>query len=113
MNKCLNSLLKYQINSFKNVKRGIRKIIVDSTDIQFNINLKKEYKTKEKLDEKGYEIEFSTKKRSFIGGKLTIAMDYDIYQPLTVLFHPGAVSDINIYEEILEDLKRRRILRKI
>ena len=73
--------------------------------------MKKEYKTEEKLVEKGYEIGFSTKKRNFIGGKLTIAMDYDTCQPLTMLFHPGTVSDINIYGEILEDLKKRRILR--
>ena len=107
----LEFVLKLSNKQFKNDKHGIKKIIIDSTDIQFNINLKKDYKTKEKLEERRYKIGFSTKKGSFIGGKLTIAMDYDTCQPLTMLFHPGAVSDINIYEKILKDLKRRRILR--
>jgi len=107
----LEFVIKLSNKQFKNGKRGIRKIIIDSTDIQFNINLKKEYKTKEKLEEKGYEIGFSTKKGSFIGGKLTIAMDYNTCQPLTMLFHPGAVSDIKLYEKILKDLDRRRILK--
>lgn len=40
-------------------------------------------------------------KAKFIGGKLTIALDYDTCQPLTMLFHPGAVHDSKIYLEIL------------
>jgi len=107
----LEFVLKLSNKQFKNKKRGPKKIIIDATDIQFNINLKKEYKTEEELKEKGYEIGFSTKKGNYIGGKLTIAMDYDTCQPLTMLFHPGAVSDTKIYEEILKDLKRRHILK--
>jgi len=61
----LEFVLKVLNKQFKNNKRGIRKIIIDSTDIQFNINLKKEYKTEEKLLEREYEIGFSTKKREF------------------------------------------------
>ena len=33
-------------------------------------------------------------------------MDYDICQPLTMLFHPWAVHDSQIYLEILADLKK-------
>jgi transposase len=64
------------------------------------------------LEENDYEFGFSSSKGKFIGGKLTIAMDYDTCQPLTMLFHRGAVSDTKIYLEILADLKRRRILKK-
>lgn len=39
-------------------------------------------------------------------------MDYNTCQPLTMLFHPEAVNDSKIYVEILENLKRRRILKK-
>jgi len=34
----LEFVLKISNKEFKNVKRGIKKIIIDSTDIQFNIN---------------------------------------------------------------------------
>jgi len=82
------------------------------TDIQFKINLEKNFYDDRTLEEKGYEIGFSTSKGHYIGGKLTIAMDYDTCQPLTMLFHPGAVHDTQIYPEILADLKRRRIQKK-
>ena len=42
---------------------------------------------------------------------MTIAMDYDTCQPLVMLFHPGAVHDSKIFAEILNELKKRRILR--
>lgn len=64
------------------------------------------------LEEKNYEFGFSSSKGKFIGGKLTIAMDYNTCQPLTMLFHPGAVHDSKIYLEILANLKKRRILKK-
>lgn len=74
--------------------------------------LKKKFYDDRILEEKGYKIGFSSSKGKLIGGKLTIAMDYDTCQLLAMLFHPGAVSDIKIYPKILEDLKRRRILKK-
>jgi hypothetical protein len=108
----LEFVLKRLNKEFKKNIRRNRKIIIDSTDIQFNINLDKKFYDDRILEEKGYEIGFSSSKGKFIGGKLTIAMDYNTCQPLSMLFRPGAVSDIKIYPEILEDLKRRRILKK-
>lgn len=108
----LEFVLKRLNKEFKKNIRGNRKIIIDSTDIRFNINLDKKFYDDRTLEENGYEIGFSSSKNKFIGGKLTIAMDYDTCQPLTMLFHPGAVHDSMIYLEILADLKRRRILKK-
>jgi len=98
--------IKYVVNEL-NIE-----IIVDPTDIRFKINLDKKFYDDRILEENGCEFGFSSSKGKFIGGKLTIAMDYDTCQPLTMLFHPGAVHDSKIYLEILADLKRRRILKK-
>jgi len=108
----LEFVLKRLNKEFKDNKRQNRKIIIDSTDIRFKINLDKKFYDDRILEEKEYEFGFSSSKGKFIGGKLTIAMDYDTCQPLTMLFHPGAVHDSQIYLEILADLKRRRILKK-
>jgi len=45
-------VIKRLNKEFKSKKRGKRAMIVDSTDIQFNINLEKHYYTEEKLKEK-------------------------------------------------------------
>ncbi|MGA2676782.1 MAG: transposase [Methanobacterium sp.] len=108
----LEFVLKRLNREFKKNIRGNRKIIIDSTDIRFRINLDKKFYDDRILEENDYEFGFSSSKSKFIGGKLTIAMDYDTCQPLTMLFHRGAVSDTKIYLEILADLKRRRILKK-
>lgn len=108
----LEFVLKILNKKFKKNIRGNRKIIIDSTDIRFNINLDKKFYDDRILEENGYEFGYSSSKGKYIGGKLTIAMDYDTCQPLTMIFHPGAVHDSKIYLEILSDLKRRRILKK-
>ncbi|MDR2829705.1 MAG: transposase [Methanobrevibacter sp.] len=107
----LEFVIKRLNKEFKVKTRGKRTMIIDSTDIQFNINLGKHYYSKEKLKEKKFKIGFSSSKSYYIGGKLTLAIDKDTCQVLTMLFHPGAVSDTEIYLEILENLKKRRILR--
>jgi len=107
----LEFVLKRLNKEFPKEKRRVRYILVDSTDIQFDINLDKKYYTDEELEEKSFKLGYSSSKGHYIGGKLIIAMDYDTCQPLVVLFHPGAVHDSKIFAEILNELKRRRILR--
>ena len=107
----LEFVLKRLNKEFKKNTRGNRKIIIDSTDIRFNINLDKKFYDDRILEENGYEFGYSSSKGKFIGGKLTIAMDYDTCQPLTMLFHPGTVHNTQIYLQILADLKRRRTLK--
>ena len=107
----LEFVLKRLNKGFPKEKRGIRYILVDSTDIRFDINLEKKYYPKEELEEKNFKLGYSSSKGYYIGGKLTIAMDYDTFQPLVMLFHPGAVHDSKIFGEILDELKKRRILR--
>ena len=63
------------------------------------------------MEEKNFKLGYSSSKSHYIGGKLTITIDHDTCQPLTMLFHPGTVHDSKILHEILHELKRRRILR--
>jgi hypothetical protein len=107
----LEFVLKILNKKFKKNKRKFRYILVDSTDIPFDINLDKKYYTDKEMEEKGFEFGYSSSKGSYIGGKLTIAIDYDTCQSLVALFYSGAVHDSKIFFEILKELKRRRILR--
>lgn len=84
----LKFVLKHLNKEFKKNTRGKRKTIIDSTDIRFRINLDKKFYDDRILEEKGYKFGFSSSKGKFIGGKLIITIDYDAYQPLTILFTP-------------------------
>jgi transposase len=106
----LEFVLKKLNKEFKKNKGKIRYILIDATDIAFNINLEKHYYTTEELNKKGFELGFSSSKGHYIGGKLIMAIDYDTCQPLAALFYPGATYDSIIFPEILEELKRRKIL---
>lgn len=107
----LEFTLKRLNKEFKKDKRTSKYILVDSTDIPFDINLDKKYYNEEEMEEKGFKFGYSSSKGHYIGGKLTIAIDYDTCQPLIALFHAGAVHDSKIFVDVLDELKRRRILR--
>ena len=107
----LNFVIRRLNNGFTKEKRVSRYILADTTDIRFDINLEKKYYTEKELEEKGFELGYSSSKGHYIGGKLTLAIDFDTFKPLAVLFHPGAVHDSKIFPELLNELKKRRILR--
>ena len=41
-----------------------------------------------------------------------MVLDKDTMAPVSMLLHSGAKSDVKIYSEILEELKRRHIIKK-
>jgi len=92
--------------------RGRRTILVDATSIKMDINLNKKYYSDEELAKKGFKIGYSKTHGYFIGCKLTLALDFQTGQPLAMLIHAGAYSDQKIFPEMLEELKRRRIMSK-
>ena len=92
--------------------RGRRTFLIDATSIKMDINLNKKYYTDEELEEKGFKIGYSKTNGYFIGCKLTLVIDFDTGQPLAMLIHEGAYSDHKIFPEMLEELKRRRIMSK-
>jgi len=103
--KLLNKL------NFKNT-RGIRRIIVDGTDVQIDLNWFGRRISKKSLEKKPYKWGYSSSKGFYIGLKLTLALDCRTMQPLAMLLHEGSPNDAKIFSEILEELKNRRIMRK-
>lgn len=92
----------------KNVSRGI---IIDSTDINLNLNFHAKKITKESLENKEYKWGHSTHRGFFIGMKLTLALDSQTLKPLAFLINEANVPEPKIYPKILEELKRKRIIR--
>ena len=55
---------------------------------------------------------YSSSKGHYIGFKTTFILDYDSLTPVTILLHSAAPNDSKLFEEILEELHRRRLIRK-
>ena len=47
----------------------------------------------------------------FIGFKLAFAMNYKTKRPLLFLIYPGNIHDSQIFEDMLENLKRKGFLK--
>lgn len=104
----VNSLLK-TVN--KPRKRGINTFLVDATGIACDINTVRKYIGPEKLKELKLKWGYSTTKGSFIGFKATMTLDKDTLTPLSILIHPGAPNDTKVFDEVISELKRRRIIK--
>jgi len=48
----------------------------------------------------------------YVGFKATIVIEYTSAMPVAILIHSGAPHDSKIFTEIMDHLKRRRIIRK-
>ena len=103
--KLLNTL------NFKNT-RGIRNVIVDGTDIQIDLNWFGRRISKKSLEKKPYKWGYSSSKGYYIGLKLTLAIDCKTMQPIAMLLHEGTPNDAKLFDEIMNELKIRRIIRK-
>lgn len=107
--KSLNRIL----NSMNIVKRrGKKTFIVDATPVDVDINFHRNKKTKEHLEKINLQWSYSSSKGYYIGFKATVVIDYDSMNPVCILLHPGAPNDAKLFEEILENLQKRQIIRK-
>jgi len=84
---------------------------VDSTDVSLDLNWFRKKITKADLEGKEFKWGYSPSKGYYIGYKLTLVIEYPSLRPVAFLLHQGSPCDAKIYEEILEELKRRRIAR--
>jgi hypothetical protein len=91
--------------------RGKTVILVDSTDIQLDLNWFRRRITKKSLEDRDFKWGYSSSKGYYIGFKLTLALNHHNLKPLAFLIHPGSPNDSKIYPQILEELKRRRLIR--
>lgn len=107
--KTCNSIL----NGFNvSKKRGKRTFIVDGTTIQLDINFLVRKYSKEYLKSIGLKWGYSPSKGYYIGFKATVMMEYDTAKPVMILFHPGSPNDSKLFDEIMEEARRRKIIRQ-
>ena len=106
--KYVNSIL----NMFNKKTRGkYNKFIVDATPSACDFNLDKKFITPEHLEKLKLKWSYSTTKGSYIGFKVTMVLNKKTMAPVSILIHSGAPHDSRIFDEILKELKKRRIIK--
>jgi hypothetical protein len=104
----LKTLNKLQFNKIKDIKT----ILLDSTPLLIDLKFNGKYISKQTCLDKDYKRGYSNSKGHYAGFKMTLAIDHDSLRPLAILIHPGSPNDTKIFDEILSELKKRRLLRK-
>lgn len=117
-------LSRYSPDQYNNISNSFFKLflklnnscknewIVDATPVACDINILKKYVSPEHLEELDLDMGFSTTKGYYIGFKVTLVLEKDSLCPISVIIHSGAKNDSKIFDEVLEELKRRRLLKK-
>ena len=108
-NNISNSFFKLFLKLNKNSKSDW---IVDATPVACDINILKKYVSPEHLEKLDLDMGFSTTKGYYIGIKATVVLEKDSLCPISVIIHSGAKNDSKIFDEVLEELNRRRLLQK-
>lgn len=91
--------------------RRVRTILIDSSAITLDLNWFKRTITKAQLATRDFDWGYSKTHGYYIGYKLTLALEYPSLKPLCFLIHRGSPHDAPLFDEILDELKRRRIAR--
>ena len=55
---------------------------------------------------------FSTTKGHFIGFKVTVVLNEKTMAPVSILIHSGAPNDSKIFDEVLQDPHKKRIIKR-
>ena len=97
------------LNSITKRRARNSKLIVDCTDVSVDINWFKKPVKQRNLLKKDYRWGYSAKGK-FIGMKLTLVLEYPC-KPLLFLLHPANRHEAKIFSEVMDELKRRRILK--
>jgi hypothetical protein len=103
--KALNKL------EFQKIKK-IETIILDSTSITLDLKFNGKLLSKQKLLTKDYKRCYSTNEGHYAGFKMTLAIDHRTCKPLAILMHQGCPNDTKVFDDMLFELQRRRILKK-
>lgn len=96
----------------KKNRSPIKIYLADATPVAVDINTIKKYVSKEDLAKLNLKWGFSKTKNYYIGFKVTVVLDKDTLCPVSILIHSGSPHDSVIYEEVLNELKRRRLFAK-
>ena len=107
--KIVNRILM-QIKPLK--RRGKLTFIVDATPIDLDYNIKRKHRSKKELEKQDLKWSYSSSYGFYIGFKATVVIEHDSAMPVAIIIHSGAPHDSKIFNEIMENLKKRRIIRK-
>ena len=107
--KIVNSTLM----RFNKENRGTyNRFIADATPSACDFNNDKHFIPKEHLEKLNLKWGFSTTKGHFIGFKVTVVLNEKTMAPVSILIHSGAPNDSKIFDEVLQDLQKRRIIKR-
>ena len=85
--------------------------ITDATPVKCDINTIKKYITPEHLKKLKLKWGYSTTNGHYIGYKVTVVLEKTTKTPVSILIHPGSPNDTKIFDEVLKELKRRRLIK--
>ena len=107
--KIVNSTLM----RFNKENRGTyNRFIADATPSACDFNNDKHFIPKEHLEKLNLKWGFSTTKGHFIGFKVTVVLNEKTMTPVSILIHSGAPNDAKIFDEVLQNLQKRRIIKR-
>jgi hypothetical protein len=107
--KIVNSIL---LNTKPLKRRGKLTFIVDATPVDLDYNVKRKKRSKKYLEKRNLKWSYSSSYGFYIGFKATIVIEQKSAMPVAIIIHPGAPHDSRIFSEIMENLQKRRIIRK-
>jgi len=93
-------------------KRGKRTFIVDATPVDLDYNIKRKKRYKKDLQKLNLKWSYASSYGFYIGFKATIVIEHGSALPVAILIHSGAPHDSKLFDEVLENLRQRRIIRK-
>ncbi len=99
------------LNSLCKERSSQDTLIIDSTDIQIDLNWFRRKIKKKDLEERDFAWGYSSSKGYYIGHQATLVVEYPHLRPVYFCLHRGSPNDAKLFLEILEELRRRRILR--
>lgn len=96
----------------KQNRRTYNRFIVDATPSACDFNNDKHFIPKEHLEKLNLKWSFSTTKGHYVGFKVTVVLNEKTMAPVSILIHSGAPNDSKIFDEVLQDLQKRRIIKR-
>ena len=106
------NIINSMFNMLNKPNRGkYNQFIADATPSACDFNNDKHFIPKEHLEKLNLKWSYSTTKGSFIGFKVTVVINKATLSPVSVLIHSGAPNDAKIFDEVLKEFRRRRIIK--
>ena len=106
--KIVNSIL---LNVKPLKRRGKLTFIVDATPVDLDYNVTRKHRSKKYLEKQDLKWSYSSSYGFYIGFKATVVIEQKSALPVAIIIHSGAPHDSKIFNEIMENLKKRRVIR--